>query len=186
MTSKKKRQIQSALQSQIRSDRQKLNDLRTVLNQVKPDRGVQKLTGQDHHIQQPLPKPSNEAVPQRPAPEGYILRFASDSALQTLISRGKVNFFAMTDKQTWQLGLSTGRPVFTPAPNPRQLYESETVTVPVEYVAAFNRQLTAVGPHTVTWGVTLPARTKASIHRLVRGQKGGDLLIMADGEVVLN
>ena len=123
---------------------------------------------------------------QQSAKEGYILRFASDSALQKLISQGKVNFFAMTGRETFRLGLNGGRPYYAATPNPPEIYEMETATVPDEYVAAFKRQQSAAGRKTVTWGVTLPAQTKASIQRLVDGQKGGDLLIMPDGEVVLN
>jgi hypothetical protein len=53
-------------------------------------------------------------------------------------------------------------------------------------MAAFQQQVAAFGSATVTWGVTLPAQTSASIKRLIKGQKGGDLVIMPDGEVVLN
>ena len=62
----------------------------------------------------------------------------------------------------------------------------ETATVPIEYARAFERQVAAFGRTTVTWGVTLPTQTTASINRLIRGQKGGDLVIMPDGEVILN
>jgi len=124
--------------------------------------------------------------PKRSAKEGYILRFASEAALQTLISGRKVNFYAVAGKKTWQLRLTGGRPGYIATKNPQQIYEMENATVPIEYAVAFQQQVATFSPIAVTWGVTLPAQTTASIQQLIRGQKGGHLLIMPDGEVVLN
>ena len=103
-----------------------------------------------------------------------------------VISKQKVKFYAAAGNKAWQLRLSGGRPGFVASSNPPQLYEMETATVPPDYTAAFQQQIAAFGSTTVTWGVTLPIQTSASINRLIKGQKGGDLVIMPDGEVVLN
>ena len=177
----RKQRLQATLQTELNAERQKLDHMRAVLDQVK-----QKSNQTEQKTEVPVPSAAEKKLPQQSPKEGYILRFASDSALQKLISKGKVNFFAMTGRQTFRLGLNGDRPYYSAAPNPPQIYEMETATVPDEYVAAFKRQQSTVGRQTVTWGVTLPAQTKASIQRLMDGQKGGDLLIMPDGEVVLN
>jgi hypothetical protein len=62
----------------------------------------------------------------------------------------------------------------------------ETATVPAKYTASFSRQIAVFGRGRVTWGVTLPDQTAASINRLIKDREGGDLVIMPDGEVILN
>ena len=176
-----KQRIHSGLRSQIKYEIQNLKKIQAALDQAN-----QKVS-QNHHQSQPTPqKPSGVDPPKRPAKEGYILRFASEAALQSLISGEKVNFYAVAGKKAWQLRLNGGRPGYVPANNPPQIYEMETATVPIEYTAAFQQQVAAFGPTTVIWGVTLPAQTTASINRLIKGQNEGDLVIMPDGEVVLN
>ena len=176
-----KQRIHSGLKSQVQDEIQNLKKIQTVL-----DLANEKVSQSHHQTQQAPKKPSEVNPPKRSAKEGYILRFASEAALQTLISGRKVNFYAVAGKKTWQLRLTGGRPDYIATKNPQQIYEMETATVPIEYTAAFQQQVAAFGPTTVTWGVTLPVQTTASINRLIKGQKGGDLTIMPDGEVVLN
>jgi len=177
----KKQQVSSALQSEIKAETHNLNKIRTAL-----DRANAKMNqNQTEKLETPGAL-SHPEPPEAPAREGFILRFASTKALQSLISVGKVNFYAVAGNKAWLLHLTGERPGYIASRNPPQIYEMEPATVPVEYMAAFKRQVAAFGRDAVTWGVTLPPRTKASIQRLVRGQKGGDLVIMPDGEVVLN
>ena len=176
-----KQQIQSGLRSQIKAETQNINKIQGAL-----DRANQKVN-QRHHRNQDTPlKPSQADPPKPAATDGYILRFASDAALQTLISAGQVYFYAVAGQKAWQLRLTGGRPGFVSTKSPAQIYEMETATVPTEYITAFEQQVAAFGRNGVTWGVTLPAQTTASISRLTKGQKGGDLVIMPDGEVILN
>jgi len=175
-----KQQFQSALRSQIQEESQNLKKVQAAL-----DRADQKVN-QSHPQHQIPPKPSQADPPKTAAKKGYILRFASDAGLQTLISGGQVIFYAVAGHKAWQLRLTGGRPGYIPAKMPPQIYEMETATVPGEYAAAFQQQVAAFGPGTVTWGVTLPVQTTASINRLIKGQNGGDLVIMPDGEVILN
>ena len=114
------------------------------------------------------------------------MRFASDEALQQLIDRGKVDFYALAGEKAWRLHLKDGQPVFLSTQFPRQIYEMQTATVPIEYSGIFQRQVAVFGRTTVTWGVTLPPQTTAPINRLIKDRDGGDLVITADGEVVIN
>ena len=132
------------------------------------------------------PKEIPEPVPSQSARKGFTLRFASDSALETLVSRQKVNFFALAGKKAWQLKMTRGRPVYTAVQNPSKIYEMEKATVPVNYVTGFSRQVAAFGRGKITWGVTLPDQTAASVSLLIKDREGGDLVIMPDGEVILN
>jgi hypothetical protein len=167
--------------TQIKEETQNLEKIQAVL-----ERANQKVS-QSHPQNQSIPaKPSEADTPKKSAKDGFILRFASETALQTLISARQINFYAVAGKKAWRLRLTGGRPGYISAKNPAQIYEMETATVPIDYALAFEQQVAAFGRSAVTWGVTLPAQTTASINRLIQGQKGGDLVIMPDGEVILN
>lgn len=175
-----KQRIRSALQSQIKNETQHLAEIQASIAQA----------GQDLNRRSP-PEPSSEKIkpaetspPQADKTE-FTLRFASDAALQQMISRGTVNFYAMAGKNAWQLKLKDGRPVYLSTEFPRQIYEMQTATVPIEYTAGFKQQVAVFGRAAVTWGVTLPSQTKAGINRIMQGRNGGELVITASGEVVL-
>jgi Skp family chaperone for outer membrane proteins len=180
-----KRQVRAGLKIQIENETQNLKRIRLKMEQL------QDKLDQDHP---PNPEPVKTppgvtppgvTPPAEPAPKGFTLQFASDEVLEKLISDGKVNFYAIAGKNVWRLKLSGGRPVYIAAEFPRQIYEMETPTVPLDYAAVFQRQIAAFGRRTVTWGVTLPGRMTASINQMVRDPKGGHLVIAANGEVKL-
>jgi len=175
-----KRQVRAGLKSQIENETQSLTKIR-----VKMERVREKLDRDHPPSQEPVKKPPGVTPPPEPAPKGFTLRFASDEVLEKLISDGKVNFYAIAGKNAWRLKLSGGRPVYIAAEFPRQIYEMETPTVPIDYAAVFQRQIAAFGRRTLTWGVTLPGRMTASINQMVRDPKGGHLIITANGQVKL-
>ena len=177
----RKQHKHSELKSQIEDETKKLKALQAVLNKTR-----EKISKPPSPKQAPLNKPPDSQLTPQPKREGFTLRFASDAALQELIVRGDVNFFALTGKKAWQLHLRTGQPVFSPAESPMKIYEMESSTVPHVYSEALRHKVAAFGRGAVTWGVTLPDRISASITRLIAGRDGGDLLIMPDGEVILN
>jgi len=176
-----KRRVRAGLNTQIENETRNLKELHTAV-----DRAKEKLD-QSHHQQQEPQKNQPESPP-TPAPvrKGFTLRFASDAALETLISRDNVNFYALAATKAWQLSLSGGSPAFIPVKLPPKIYEMETATVPANYVTVFHRQVAAFGQNTLTWGVTLLPPMSASINHLIKDREGGDLVIMPDGEVILN
>jgi len=175
-----KRRVRAELKAQIENETQSLAKIREKMERV------QKKLDQTHQLDQvPVEKPPGATPPPEPAQKGFTLRFASDEALEKLISDGKVDFYAIAGKNAWRLKLSGGRPVYIAAEFPRQIYEMEIPTVPTDYAAVFQRQIAAFGRRTLTWGVTLPGQTTDAINLMVRGRKGGDLIIAADGQVKL-
>ena len=176
-----KRRIRAELITQINKETQSLAKIQAALDQVK-----EKMAHSLQQNQEPKKKPLEVTTPVEPVKKGFSLRFASDAALETLIARGQVDFYAIAGKKAWQLKLPGGRPVYISTKFPREIYEMETPTVPIDYASAFQKQVAAFGRRTVTWGVILPARTISSINQLIKGREGGDLVIMADGEVSLN
>ena len=175
-----KRQVRSQLTSKIKNENQNLAKIREKMAQVQ-----EKMDQNYQPILEPLKEPS-EILPPEPAQKGFTLRFASDDSLEKLITAGKVNFYAIVGKNAWRIKLSDGNPIYIAADFPRQIYEMETHTVPIDYKEVFQRQIAVFGRRTLTWGVTLPGPTTDSITQMVRIRKGGDLIITADGEVKLN
>jgi hypothetical protein len=176
-----KRRIRSELRVRIEAETRNFQKIRQKLDaaSAKLDRTVQSK-------QSIAPEEPSQAVPDQPVRKGFTLRFASDSALETLISRQKVNFFALAGKKAWQLKMTLGRLAYIAAQNPSKIYEMETATVPADFVTGFSRQVAAFGRDKITWGVTLPNQTAVAINRLIKDREGGDLVIMPDGEVILN
>lgn len=177
----KKQQISSALKSQIKQESKNLQKIRTAL-----DRANEKISERQANKIDTSIASSEPDTPPASAREDFVLRFESDNALQTLIAGKRVNFYALTGAKAWQLRLTGGRPGYIASGNPGRIYEMESVTVPTAYRDAFRQQVAAFGRSAVTWGVTLPGETTASINRFINDQKGGDLVIMSNGKVDLN
>ena len=176
-----KRRVRAGLNAQIETETLSLKKLHAAV-----DRAKEKLDRDLHRQQAPQKELSKSPATPEPVRKGFILRFASDAALETLISRGNVNFYALAATKAWQLKLNSGSPAFFPVKLPRKIYEMETATVPVDYVTVFQRQVAVFGRQTPTWGVTLPPQMSASIKGLIKDRESGDLVIMPDGEVILN
>ena len=176
-----KRRVRSELKTRIETETRNFQKIQQALDEAsaKLDRAVQAKPSIP-------PKAPSEPIPSQSTRKGFTLRFASDSALETLVSRQKVNFFALAGKKAWQLKMTRSRPVYIAVQNPSKIYEMETATVPANYVTGFSQQVAAFGRGKITWGVTLPDQTAAAINRLIKDRKGGELVIMPDGEVTLN
>jgi hypothetical protein len=189
----------SELKSQIEDETLKLKALQAELNKTR-EKMKQRLPQNQPPAKKISDAPPAKKIPDTPpakkipdappAPlpkrKGFTLRFASDAALQELIARGEVNFYALTGKKAWQLYLNAGQPAFSPVQSPRKIFEMEPSTVPPDYAEVFSHKVAAFGRDSITWGVTLPPQISASITGLIAGRDGGDLLIMPDGEVILN
>ncbi len=178
---KAKRRIREELNAQIEIEEQRYQEIQTRLEQA-ADR-----LSRASQPQQPAPARMPPApVPTPPTRKGFTLRFDSDTALGRLIDRRRVQFYALAGQKAWKLNTANGQPVYTAAPMPAEIYEMETSTVPARYTASFSRQVAAFGQGRVTWGVTLPENTARAISRLIANREGGDLIIMPNGEVILN
>jgi hypothetical protein len=176
-----KRRIRSQLKDQINTETLNLKKIKAALAQFTEK--IQRSSQQKHQIPD---KPASPQAPPPPTRKGFTLRFASDTALERLITQKKVHFFALAGKKAWQLKMAHQGLVYIGVKIPVKIYEMETATVPAKYKASFSRQIAAFGRDSVTWGVTLPGQTAASINRLIKDREGGDLVIMPDGEVILN
>lgn len=130
------------------------------------------------------PAPPPEPARQPEGEDGFVLRFSSERGLQSLVARGEVNVYAMAGNEAWCLEVGTGVPRFVPSDGPFLFYEMAPETVPGPYTRALAVRVAAFGRHPVTWGVTLPERTRAGIHDRMKGKRGGTLVIQEDGRVI--
>ncbi len=178
---KAKRGTREELDAQIEIEKQKYQRL-----QARLDRAADRLSRVTQPRQPPpAERPPAPVPPDPPARKGFTLRFASDDALNTLVSRRTIQFYALAGQKAWKLKSVDGQPVYTAAPMPAEIYEMETSTVPAGYTASFSRQVAAFGQGRITWGVTLPENTANAIARRIKNREGGELIIMPSGEVVL-
>jgi hypothetical protein len=132
----------------------------------------------------PAVRPETDPIPYAKEEQGFILRFSSESGLQSLIAAGEVGFYAMAGKKAWRLKISPGGPLFVVADGPASFYEMAPETVPGLYIRALEGKVAAFGPRTMIWGVTLPERIRAGIHHQMNGKPGGTLAIQEDGSVI--
>jgi hypothetical protein len=136
---------------------------------------------------EPPPSPAETAAPEpEPEPEkGFLLRFATDTALLALVAQRRVEVFGWTKEQAWQLSSQRGLLEFTPASAPRQFHEMAAGTVPAAITAALNDISGMRSSAPLSWGVTLPPDMSRQLQRLLREHDSGTLLIHADGRVRL-
>jgi hypothetical protein len=131
--------------------------------------------------------PAPQAAPvSDPQPEGFSLRFASEPALRSLVASGHIGFFSRQPEGFWQLSLQGARGRFKRSEAPPAYYEMTAGTVPLSFKQALIRSSgVAASPQTV-WGVTLPAGMERRVQQLMQANRGGTLVIQANGQVLLD
>jgi len=123
--------------------------------------------------------------PARPEPEGFTLRFASDSALTRLVARNEISLYAITPNRALRLSMNRGTPTFWPASAPSQNHEMDPATVPDQVITALRRAGTLGLDPQVKWGVTLPGTMRRQLNGYLAEQTGGELVIEQSGELRL-
>jgi len=132
----------------------------------------------------PEPAPAPARVTAESEVEGFTLRFETDSALTSLASSDEIGVYAIAPDKTQKMLAEYGRVRFSAASTPQQFHEMEQSTVPDSVLQAF-RRTGSLPPSAVKWGVTLSPDMTQSLNRYLREQKGGDLVIHADGTLRL-
>jgi hypothetical protein len=136
----------------------------------------------------PLPSPAPDKAPRSGNPDedskqGFSLRFESAYALERLIQKGAVVFFAMRDREAWRLATGGHGPGFVNTAFPRRFHEMSPDTVPDRYLVLFKRVAPAGTETPPVWGVHLPPDTEVQIRSLVNSGTGGVLVISEKGDV---
>ena len=130
------------------------------------------------------PPTAERAVAAATPDPGFILRFASPEALQTLVQAGTVRVLALQGGRSWSYRWQQGRGRLAATPMPVQVHEMTADTVPPDF-----RRALASAPERitgqVTWAVELPAALERQLQQSIRGRSGGVLEIQADGSLRL-
>jgi len=141
--------------------------------------------------QAPLPPASKNSIleePVREEKEGFSLGFRSNRDLMDLLKHGeRAGLFLLSGNKSWKLTVSpAGRVFFEPSGVPGQFYEMDRPTVPESIIRAGKKVVAAFGPGDVTYGVTLSPDITHRFKALMKGKKGGDLVISSTGQVELD
>ncbi len=137
--------------------------------------------------QEPAPPPKSERK-NRPASvageaaEGFVLRFASSAALETLVAAGQVRFLVLSGDRAWRYRMEAGAPRLVPDRRPSRYHEMAEATVPLPFRQALATIPAAGDP---VWAVVLPPALERQLQRLTRGRRGGVMEILASGRVEL-
>jgi hypothetical protein len=125
-----------------------------------------------------------ESPPPPAEPEGFTLRFESDSALKRLVARNAIGLYAIGADRALRMNYSRDRISFWEASTPNQFHEMERTTVPVDVLQAMLRT-NDVDASAMKWGVTLPADMQADLSTHLATETGGALVIGVDGKLRL-
>ena len=116
-------------------------------------------------------------------PEGFTLRFESDTALTRLVSASQVGVYAIEGERARRMTVSESRISFWDASLPNSFHEMDASTVPSPVLDALSR--TGVDTGSVSWGVTLPGKLKDQLNGLMQENRGGSLVIGTSGNIRL-
>jgi len=131
----------------------------------------------DPIVEVPPPPPP----PSEPREEGFILRFASDTALMRAVASQQVGLYAIESGRAQRMTVSESRVSFWDASTPNTFHEMKTNTVPTAVLDALSRTGSTAGE--VSWGVTLPGKMTMQLDELMQAHRGGSLIINAGGEI---
>lgn len=131
--------------------------------------------------------PESKPFPVQTEKEGFSLGFKSNQDLMYLLKQGKkVRFYMLSGDKAWVLSVSPlGSVSFVSANTPGKIYKMVRSTVPEKIILAGRQVVAAFKKSEVTYGVTLTPGITAQFERLMRGRKGGDLVISSQGKVSL-
>ncbi len=143
--------------------------------------------------EKPVPEPgdpakqdSSSSAKKTAEREGFTLSFQTGEALFKLVEQGRVQFFALTGRKSWKLGIRKGAPIFEPSSVPSKIYEMQPATVPEAFLPSLQKVVSIPGRDMVTWGVVLPMETQNQIHYYMADRSGGSLVIQGDGQVMVS
>jgi hypothetical protein len=127
----------------------------------------------------------SEAQNKKKTQPGFHLYFETENALEKLIRQEQVLFFALMGKKIWQLSLVNGHLQFLQVRTTLRYYEMDGSTVPHKFKRKFNKIAAGFNNNRIKWGVKLPNAIHSKIKAFMSANKGGNLVITEQGDVVL-
>lgn len=129
------------------------------------------------------PQQNQQTPRQSAAPEGFVLRMASDEQLLTLLRQQRLSLFALDGQRGWRVTpRGEGFELMT-GPVPGTYHEMTRDTVPVMLSQLVLSATEQVAPDSIIWGLVLPEEILARINELMARHAGGELVIGDNGRV---
>lgn len=129
--------------------------------------------------------PATPTADPPPEKRGFSLSFASNSALDHLLSvPDGVSLYLLAGGSGWQLGRDkSGIYRFFKSRVPNQLYDMDIRTVPEKIQRAGRKVVAAFGKGQSAYGVRLTPSMQNSISQLMATHEWGDLIIAKNGDI---
>lgn len=129
--------------------------------------------------------PAAETADPPPEKRGFSLSFASNSALDYLLTiHDGVSLYLLAGGSGWQLGRDkSGTYRFFKSPVPGQLYDMDSRTVPEKIQRAGRKVVAAFGKGRSAYGVQLTPPMQSKISHLMATHERGDLIIAKNGDI---
>ena len=99
-----------------------------------------------------------------------------------LVAQQVVGFYAIGNDDAQRMSIDGGNISFWQASVPGQFHEMDRATVPSSVLVAWQR---SENSEDVKWGVTLPATMTRELNEYLNNERGGALVIAANGDIDL-
>lgn len=131
----------------------------------------------------PMPAPvAQSSSTSSTRPQGFTLRFESDTALTRLVERDVVGLYVISDASIHRMAIDSGALSFWPASAPQRFHEMDVATVPATVLNEWRRGHRGGD---VKWGVSIPAPMARDLNAYLSDHEGGSLVIGRDGQLRL-
>ncbi|WP_321419130.1 hypothetical protein [uncultured Desulfobacter sp.] len=173
--------------------RQALGFIADEIHRVK--RGIQRLESKAEDLKQniaadvsvkPVPgKTKSEAnIAMKEEKTGFSLGFSSDDALfSTLKTEDQVTLYMRIKDRFWQLKTASSPWAFVPVSFSGRIYYMDRQTVPDTVIQASAKAVSVPETNEILFGVSLSQQITRQISALMKGNKGGNIIIQSNGRV---
>lgn len=129
-------------------------------------------------VVEPEPETTTDTAPTEEK-EGFTLAFESNSVLKRLVQQGRVNLYARSNQQVWQVNANGS--ILTLVKGVSEFFQLSSV--PADYHRLAQRKLQSLD---VEWGVSFESSIRTQLQNLLTQHRGGDILVKETGELLLN
>ncbi|NWH06584.1 hypothetical protein [Desulfobacter latus] len=173
--------------------RQALGFIEDEIQRIK--RGIQRLESKAEDLKQNIagdvlvnPVAAKTKAEAEISPEkektGFSLGFSSDDALfSTLKTGNQVALYMRIKDRFWQFKTASVPWAFVPVSFSGRIYYMDRQTVPDKVIQASAQAVSVPGTNEILFGVSLSQGITRQISALMKGRKGGNIIIQSNGRV---
>lgn len=189
---KKRDKISTQLETTKQAYTEKQKALGVIADEIHGiKRETQRLESKAEDLKQNLardgavkPVPAKAKATAEKEKTGFSLGFSSDDALfSTLKSDDQVTLYMRIQDRFWQLKTTASAWAFVPVSFSGRIYYMDRQTVPDRVIQASARAVSVSGDSEMLFGVSLSPQITRQISTLMKGNKGGNIIIQSNGKV---